>query len=725
MATYRADVTQTVNPAEADWRTAARAIEMQGQEISTAIKGATELFGMKKDYDVQSTMRDLELKAEEFTNSNLLAENSAPELKRLSGQRNALETAAFEQTDGTSNNVALKNLDKRLTQLKEAVNGGMPVQNFLTYVNSETKKLIAKYPGLSSEIRQRASAVTGVAGADRFYINQYVESRLNPPKSQKNVEEDLALNTIKGMEAMGLGDQQSLFTMREQDPVAYQQKVKQFNDVNLAKNNVAVVETRLKGEQLVADDNATKIKPLLGVGYTEGFKANLRLTALDEEGTALKEVAALLAAGKDPRVDPAAFDTAVKIFSASVLSAANKAKQASYEQVNTFLAGPGAKVSEATKKELFADVDRFHDTTVAEFKADSPIGVVATATILKTYANEDYNKQMQMRNLMIQTMNATDNSGLSTLYFSGGPEREKLKADYPAYYDHIHTLAQDVLNGQITAGQVGATAVKLADTLNIIKGASNTPAPVARPAHVEPKEFKAAVSAVISNSRTALDSAVKAGSLTRQERNLVQTALMTQVREGADANILARDYAQVYSKISKLPETDQSAIKASVSEESRTAMLNLNLAKSAVESKYSGVKLQFTVNDAGQIVPVSRAAATGESAQAMSDAVATDMFYSSFTGDVRTAGVQYDNAKNEFMKQKLPLLMNLVHGRAAVTGESLKTIANEYVKHLNNDTRYLGFFSLEGTTDNVKPTAASQSSAPNVTSNNNDEWWKQ
>jgi hypothetical protein len=43
MATYRQNVTQTVEPAQANWQTAARAVEMQGETVVSALKGITEL----------------------------------------------------------------------------------------------------------------------------------------------------------------------------------------------------------------------------------------------------------------------------------------------------------------------------------------------------------------------------------------------------------------------------------------------------------------------------------------------------------------------------------------------------------------------------------------------------------------------------------------------------------------------------------------------------------
>ena len=77
MATYRQNVTQTVEPAQANWQTAARAVEMQGETVVSALKGITELGKAYVDYDISKTRSQAEQVQSEFLISNMAAEQAS------------------------------------------------------------------------------------------------------------------------------------------------------------------------------------------------------------------------------------------------------------------------------------------------------------------------------------------------------------------------------------------------------------------------------------------------------------------------------------------------------------------------------------------------------------------------------------------------------------------------------------------------------------------------
>lgn len=706
MATYRANVTQSVEPATADWRTAARAIELQGQATSTAIKGLTELGGMVykgvSDYQVNQSVKEAEQVATEFTESNLRAEENMAKLGQQSQMRSIFEEGAMQPgQEGAQAGVALNAFDAQLNRLKQAAQGGMSTQEMLNRVNVLTKAAIAKNPDRADEIRQRVGAITGVQGADRYVINQYVASRLNPRESGKNTAQDLAIDTIKRVAPMGKwGDETELYNLYQNDLPEFQRRVGEANQVASYKTNKDMLENKIGGEVAVGDDNARLQIPTFRSMFSEGFKANGLANVWNNNNAALNDTMKLLATGKDPDVDPAAFNTLVQMHSAQVLSMANQAKVDARNAADNYFSTVNPRASKAVRDEVYASIDSTHDSIVAAYKPDSPIGLVAMARVRSVYAKESFEKQLQLQQLQVQQLTATSNSSLAKQYWAGGADRDRLKQTHPEFFNYIDAQATRVLTGYATAQEMGQDAVALANVQNVVNTASSAPAPLVKPENVKPQEYKAAVSSVVTNANAALESAVKSGTLLPRDRTLIQSALSTQVSQGADANQLARDYAKTWERVSKLPSEDQSTIKASVSDASRTAVLNVGLAKSAVESKY-GTKLNIGVNAANQIVVLPQATTTPQKA------------------------LEYATAREEFLKRTAPLLRNLVHGRAAVTGEQLSPIATEFATVINNNDRYLGFFSLEGTTDNVEPTSASQSSAPTATSNNNDEWWKQ
>jgi len=369
----------------------------------------------------------------------------------------------------------------------------------------------------------------------------------------------------------------------------------------------------------------------------------------------------------------------VQMHSAQVLSMANQAKVDARNAADNYFSTVNPRASKAVRDEVYAAIDTTHDSIVAAYKPDSPIGLIAMARVRSVYAKESFEKQLQLQQLQVQQLNATSNSSLAKQYWAGGADRDRLKQTHPDFYNQIDAQATRVLNGYATTQEMGQDAVALANVQNLVNTASSTPAPVAKPENVKPQEYKAAVSSVVANASVALDKAVKTGVLQQRDKTLIQSALMTQVGQGADANVLAQEYPKIWANISKLGNDDQSAIKASVSMASSTTVVSVTGTKQALEAKYN-TQLKFGVNDANQIVVLNPP-----------------------VGDPNVT-LAYANAKSEFEKKTLPLLRNLVHGRAAVTGESLNTIAAEFAYHIGFDEPYKGFFSLEGKPAEAKPT---------------------
>jgi len=449
-----------------------------------------------------------------------------------------------------------------------------------------------------------------------------------------------------------------------------------------------MIQNRISSETAVGDDGARKQIPMFRALFTENFKADGLTNIWNSNNTALNDTMKLMATGKDPETDPAAFDTLVQIHSAQYLSMANQSKIAAINAANKYFAETNPSASKAARDEVYAAINQDHDMFVAAYKPDSAIGLVAMARVRKTYAKENFETQLKLQQLQVQQLAATSNSALAKQYWNGGADRARLEQTHPEFYKYFDEQAQKVIKGYSTTQQMGEDAVSLANVQNLVAGAGNIAGEMVKPPNVSPREYKNAVSSVVANASAALDNAVKTGVLAPRDRTLVQSSLSTQVGQGADANILSREYPKIFEKVSKLPNDDQAAIKASTSEASRNAVLKVTTVKSSVEAKY-GTKLNIGVNAANQIVVLNPPTTNPNEVLA------------------------YATAKQEFEKTTLPLLRNLVHGRAAVTGEALDPIAVELADVINNDERYLGFFTLDGkpTSSNFKEAAPAKGGA--------------
>jgi hypothetical protein len=703
MATYRQNITSSAEPAQADITPLLNAERLRGESVVTALKGleglgkiGVQAYDKYTDYDINKTTDTgsgytKELTAEqlqsEFFISNMTAEQAAVNFSKEASKRSIFEEAAMQPGEaGAAAQIALKGFDEQLSRLKMASEGGMSVKEYTDRVTVLTRNAIAKYPQRADEIRKRVESATGVLGADRFASNRYVQSRLNPKESKQTTQEELALATIKRVAPMGKwGNEGELWNLYTNDTQEFNRRMTEANQVATYKTNNDMIQNRISSETAVGDDGARKQIPMFRALFTESFLADGLTNIWNSNNTALNDTIKLMAAGKDPDVDPAAFDTLVQIHSAQYLSMANQSKIAAINAANKYFAETNPSASKAARDEVYAAINQDHDMFVAAYKPDSAIGLVAMARVRKTYAKESFETQLKLQQLQVQQLAATSNSALAKQYWNGGADRERLKQTHPEFYKDFDERAQRVIKGYSTTQQMGEDAVTLANVQNLVAGASNTAGEMVKPANVSPREFKNAVSAVVANASSALDSAVKTGVLAPRDRVLVQSSLSTQVGQGADANILAREYPKIYEKISKLSNDDQAAIKATTSLAATKAVTSVYDAKQALENKYN-TQLKFGVNDANQIVVLNPP-----------------------VGDPNVT-LAYANARAEFEQKTLPLLRNLVHGRAAVTGEGLNAIAAEFAYHIGFDEPYKGFFNLEGT-----PTSAAPATAPTTT----------
>ena len=706
MATYRQNITSSAEPAQADITPLLNAERLRGETVVTALKGleglgklGVQAYDKYTDYDINKTTDTgsgytKELTAEqlqsEFFVSNMTAEQAAENFSKEASKRSIFEEAAMQPGEaGAAAQIALKGFDEQLSRLKMASEGGMSVKEYTDRVTVLTRNAIAKYPQRADEIRKRVESATGVLGADRFASNRYVQSRLNPKESKQTTQEELALATIKRVAPMGKwGTESDLWNLYNNDTQEFNRRMAEANQVATYKTNNEMLQNRISSETAIGDDGARKQIPMFRALFTENFKADGLTNIWNSNNTALNDTMKLMATGKDPETDPAAFDTLVQIHSAQYLSMANQSKIAAINAANKYFAETNPSASKAARDEVYAAINQDHDMFVAAYKPDSAIGLVAMARVRKTYAKENFETQLKLQQLQVQQLAATSNSALAKQYWNGGADRARLEQTHPEFYKYFDEQAQKVIKGYSTTQQMGEDAVSLANVQNLVAGAGNTAGEMVKPTNVTPREFKNAVSSVVANASSALDNAVKTGVLAPRDRTLIQSALSTQVGQGADANILSREYPKIFERVSKLPNDDQAAIKASTSEASRSAVLKITSIKNGLEAKY-GTKLNIGVNDANQIVVLSPP-----------------------TREVN-AVLAYATAKQEFEKSTLPLLRNLVHGRAAVTGEALDPIAVDFADIINNDERYLGFFTLDGnpTSSNFNETAPASGGA--------------
>jgi hypothetical protein len=119
--------------------------------------------------------------AQEFFISNQAASVAGRQAAQLEARKPAAGGMFAEAVLGAQGDVpqqqaldTLKTYDAELARLKAASEGGMTNEQYVSRVDTVTKKAIAQYPGLANQIRERVGTVTGLPYADRWAQMNYV-----------------------------------------------------------------------------------------------------------------------------------------------------------------------------------------------------------------------------------------------------------------------------------------------------------------------------------------------------------------------------------------------------------------------------------------------------------------------------------------------------------------------------------------------------------------------
>ncbi len=292
MATFRADITRSVEPAAANPALLGRAAEANARAVGTLTNLAGEMY---KGY-VAGQMVDIENEAAtaagEFFIKGQAAEQAAAKSATIQAARGTVfgqfdESAPLEQQEAVGRQLGA--FDNELNRLKAAVEGGMSNVQYVSRIDSIVKKAIGKFPGLADQIRERVASVTGMPGADRWAQMSYVRDRFTPPKEGKDVktEEDVALQDMADAAKKGsFGTREELLKLYRTDRAKYDERMTGFKQVLDQETQTARIKSYYEGLSRQNDAAADRVKS----GFAAVFNGSLAASTLaygvqDKEST--------------------------------------------------------------------------------------------------------------------------------------------------------------------------------------------------------------------------------------------------------------------------------------------------------------------------------------------------------------------------------------------------------------------------------------------------------
>lgn len=691
MATYRQDVTQNLEPVMANPATLARGQEAQAAAAKynmaateTLIKGLGGVIEtgakLKTEFDIRGYTKEAEQLREGFFESNMAAERAAEKYGPLASERTMFDKlnaspqmpanqAAIEKT--------LAGYDSELERLKMAAEGGMRNDVYVGRVSALTKKAIAQYPGLADQIRQRVGATTGLEGGDAWADMQYVRSRFSAEKKTKGpTEDELAVAAIKRVAPYGtFGDEVTLFNMYNTDRAQFNSRIRAASEYEAAKTQTDSVKNTVSGLQGQSDLQADTARS----GFTAVFAGKLQTNVLSSMTKDTEEiygkVLALQAKGENININPVAFDVQIKTHAAQMLTYIDSAKREAYATVDNYLAN-NPNVTDAKRKELYADVDRASEVMRTRYADDKGVGLMAMSNIFKTYRDKSLQEKTQLVDLAIKQQSAMQNNPMVMSYWAGGEARENLRRTQPHFYEFMVGQEQELTGSLIGVRNDIKGAQDLGNVQRILTQAAQAPTAVPTDTLASPTVNKAAHQALHASAKSLLDKAATNKQLVPEEVNTIASAFATSTTTGANSLLLRNEYKTLGAKITKLPESDQTVVKAAISKGVTTGVTSMQSLRQGIEAKY-GVTLQLGVVPAtGEVSVIRKEVPAGVT--------------------VAESGVsKYNQAAAEFMKQGKPTLNNIVYGRAMATGESPATIGTEMAKVIGTNEGYTGFYKLD------------------------------
>lgn len=688
MATYRADITQNIEPAMANPATLARAAELQ----AAALKPMAELAGTAYKGYVESELANIEEQGaalqQEFFISNqaaTVAAGKAASMERGKPQAGSMFAEAMLGAGGEDARQKatqmLQGYDQELSRLKMAAEGGMSNEQYVSRVDSLTKQAIAKYPGLANKIRERVGTVTGLPYADRWAQMSYVKQRFSDKEGAKQkTPEELALVDMKAAAETGLfGTNEELFTLYRTDRASYNTKMQGFKEFQVVKSQSQTVKDHVSSLQGQSDLQADQQRASFMAIFSGGLGASVLTSTVQDKENIFGTTLNLMAQGKNVSVDIVPFKAQIDLHAAQMRTNIDGAKRQAYAAIDTYRAN-NPNLSQAKIDSLYADVDRAANSALARYADDKGVGLVAMANVMKTYRDKGLQEKTQLVDLAIKQQSAMQNNPMVMAYWAGGGARENLERTNRSFYEFMVGQEQELTSSIYGVRNDIKGATDLANVQRVMVQAGQSPEAVP----VDPVADKGVTRAAHQSLMASAQEILKKNSFTPLEINTISAALATSTQYGANSLVLRQDYRKMGERIATLSEADQATIKGSVSKSSQQSVTSINSLKAAIEAKYN-TKLTLGVNDAGEVSVVIPAQAG-----------------TSLTNRPLVTGATFNQAAaSEFMKQAKPMLNNIVFGRSMLTKEDPVAIGTEFANVINNNQPYTGFFSSE-----AKPVAA-------------------
>ena len=681
---YSVDVTSSAEPASADYGALARAADARAKQAQIIGSAAQSLVGMYQQVKLSDTEDQAAKLSAEFLRSNQMATASAQDAQRMEAMRPEAGGAVAEAMLGAGGAdkqkaavTALNSFDNDIKRLKEASTGGMSNVQYVGRINTLVREAIAANPAMADQIRAKVAAQTGLEGADRWAQQQYVKERFTKPTATKDPlsEADMAAATIKRIAPLGtFGDEVTLTNLFRTNRPEYDKRVRTATEYLATKTQTEAIKSNVEGLTASSDLDADKARAGFVAVFAGTVQGNVLNTTVQDTENVFGQTLDLMSKGQG-NMDPIKFKVLVDLHNTQMRTNIDAAKRAAYTSVDTFIAN-NPNLSDAKRKELYADIDRSATNLITRYTDDKGIGLSAMANIMSSYRDKTLTEKQQLVDLAIKQQSAMQNNPLVMAYWQGGAARENLKRTQPAFHSFMVNQEQNLTSSILGVRDDIKAAQDLSTVQQISVIAEQTGEAVPSPIAADPQAVKAGHTSLFASAVTLLDKA----DLSQPEINVISSAFSTSAQYGAESQTLIANYQKFGTKLANLNPVDLGVIKNNVSRGSVNGVEQIRQIRDVLNAKY-GTNYSVGTSPEGILYMDSRSTAVS-------------------VRDPKAIAIA-----EEFRKQTKAMSITTVYGRAMLTNEEPMAIGRAYADAINNGSQVMPFYDPTGKTTLMQPSA--------------------
>lgn len=705
MATMRGDVTQDINPVVADYSPQIRAMKAGAEAAQVAadakIKMAelasgtiTSLYDMYKTKQMQDVRNQASDLTTEFRSSNVQAQQ-----EQVAAQQKMREITSYGMATGGGLSTAERDdeivaISEQVKRLKEAKKGGMSSTQYLSRLHTLTKKSIASLPFKADQIRGIIASETGL-GKDTIDEGLYfVKEQFSPTKTGSDPLDPAKMlaKAIDGMTNKGFGDQMTLRAMYEQDPEAFQAKLKSYNEQLGIEQQNATLQANVEGMQITDSQFAKAATPQIRAIMVGTIALGLSKEAGNKE-SGLWKIADLIQAGAVD-VSAPAYKAAAGMLSTKLLRVIEEQRLSARANINSFLE-QRQNVPPDQQKAMYQAIEDEAASLSKRYLDKDGAGIRAMAAVFSAYKDEALGQQMKRVELAMNAMRVMPQSFVEAV-IAGGTAEQQIRRDFPDAWKMIKANQAVAAQGTGEASAMLDHGSDLASINALVNQAQVTGEPVTpvatvgnqAPTEKETSINKAAVDVVVGNAMQIINNKADLDAI---DVNVISSALTTMVATGGQKNQLMKNYTRLGNTLrEKLTVEDLAVLKGNVSRASGNSVANIRQIRDVLNAKY-GTNYNIGVSEEGLLYLNSRSTAVAvRDPQAMAIA-------------------------EEFKKLANPMAVTTVFGRAMLTEEDPAAIGQELALAINTGQDYKPFYDGQGvvptTTSNVKEETAAPAAA--------------